>query len=447
MITISKRAMIRAVCFITAGILICTGALVQSYRTEEQYRAQIENEYQYALSDLSDSLSNLSITLKKSKYASTPAQLSGLSAKLWKDAGVAKSCLSRLPISDFHLQNTNRFLSQVGEYSMTLSKKVIGNGKITQEERDTLVTLGEYAKQMNDSVTEMKSNLDAGVTDLEELLTVKEEDISAEAANLTGFAELEDDFISYPSLIYDGPFSDHLMQREPLVLKDKAEISKEEAKKVAAKAFCLESEDQIMEESDVEGTMPAYRFIYGSEEVAISKNGGYLIYKICSKEHGEQRYSVDHAVQIGARYLSSMGFSGMKNTYYEISNGICTINFASIEGDATCYTDLIKVSVALDEGTVCGYDARGYLTNHRARDLKQPALTSGEAAAILSSELTVKNYKMAVIPTDGLNESYCYEFLCEGTDGENVLVYIDTQTGEEERILILIEDASGTLTL
>ena len=212
---------------------------------------------------------------------------------------------------------------------MTLSKKVIGNGKITQEERDTLVTLGEYAKQMNDSVTEMKSNLDAGVTDLEELLTVKEEDISAEAANLTGFAELEDDFISYPSLIYDGPFSDHLMQREPLVLKDKAEISKEEAKKVAAKAFCLESEDQIMEESDVEGTMPAYRFIYGSEEVAISKNGGYLIYKICSKEHGEQRYSVDHAVQIGARYLSSMGFSGMKNTYYEISNGICTINSVS----------------------------------------------------------------------------------------------------------------------
>mgnify|MGYP005767564335 CR=1 FL=1 len=448
MMTISKRAIIRAVCFLVAGILVCTGALVQSYRAEEQFRTQVEYEYQYALSDLSDSLSSLSVTLEKSRYASTPAQISGLSAKLWKEAGIAKNCLSRLPVSDFHLQNTNRFLSQVGEYSMTLSKKVIGDGEITQEERDTLVTLGEYAKQMNDSVTQMKSDLDAGITDLEQLLTAEvEEDSSTQVANLSGFAELEDDFVSYPSLIYDGPFSDHLLQREPLVLKDKAEISKEEAKEIAAKAFGIEDASQIMEESEEEGIMPAYRFVYGPEEAAVSKRGGYLIYKICSKEHGEQRYSVDHAVQIGARFLSSMGLSGMKNTYYEISNGVCTINFASIEGEATCYTDLIKVSVCLDEGKVCGYDARGYLTNHKARNLEQPKLTSGEAAAILSSELSVKNYQMAVIPTDGLNEAYCYEFLCEGSGGENVLVYIDTQTGEEERILILVEDESGTLTL
>ncbi len=448
MMTISKRTMIRAVSFLVAGVLICTGTLVQSYRAETQARTQVEYEYQYALSDLSDSLSNLAITLEKSRYASTPVQISGLSAKLWKEAGIAKNCLSRLPVSDFHLQNTNRFLSQVGEYSMTLSKKVIGKGKITREERDTLITLGEYAKQMNDSITRMKSDLDTGVTDLEQLFTAQsEEDGAAQAVHLSGFAELEDDFVSYPSLIYDGPFSDHLMQREPLVLKDKAEISREEAKQIAAKAFGIEDTSLIMEEADEEGTMPAYRFVYGPEEAAISKNGGYLIYKLCSKEHGEQRYSVDHAVQAGARFLSSMGLSGMKNTYYEISNGVCTINFASIEGEATCYTDLVKVSVCLDEGTVCGYDARGYLTNHKARNLQQPKLTSGDAAAILSDELKVKNYQMAVIPTNGLHEAYCYEFLCEGSGGENVLVYIDTQTGEEERILILIEDESGTLTL
>ena len=76
MMTISKRAIIRAVCFLVAGILVCTGALVQSYRAEEQFRTQVEYEYQYALSDLSDSLSSLSVTLEKSRYASTPAQIS-----------------------------------------------------------------------------------------------------------------------------------------------------------------------------------------------------------------------------------------------------------------------------------------------------------------------------------------------------------------------------------
>lgn len=448
MITISKRAMIRTVSFLTAGILVCSGALAQSYQAEQKYRAQVQFEYQYALSDLSDSLSSLSVTLEKGMYASTPAQVSGLSAKLWKEAGIAKNCLSRLPVSDFHLLNTNRFLSQVGEYSMTLAKKVVGKGEITQEERDTLSTLGEYAKQMNDSVTQMKSDLDAGVTNLEDILTAHtQDDGSKETMNLSGFAELEDDFVSYPTLIYDGPFSDHLLQREPLLLKDKAEITKEEAKSIAAKAFGVEDTNKLLEETDEEGMMPAYRFAYGSEEAAVSKSGGYLIYKVCSKEHLEQRYTVDYAIQTGARYLASMGLSGMKNTYYEISEGVCTINFASMEGEATCYTDLIKVSVALDDGVVCGYDARGYLTNHKARTLEKPKLSAREAADILSDQLTVKNYQMAVIPTDGLNEAYCYEFLCEGINGENVLVYIDTQTGEEERILILIEDESGTLTM
>ena len=446
--TISKRAIIRTVCFIAAGILVCSGALVQSYRAEQKYRMQVQYEYQYALSDLSDSLSNLSITLDKGRYASTPAQISGLSAKLWKEAGVAKNCLSRLPVSDFHLQNTNRFLSQVGEYSMTLAKKVIGQGKITQEERDTLSTLGEYAKEMNASIAQMKSDLDAGVTNMEEILTVQAQgEDSAQTANLSGFAELEDDFVSYPTLIYDGPFSDHLLERDPLLLQGKAEVSRNEARDIAAKALGAEDAGKLLEETDEDGTMPAYRFTYGSEEAAVSKNGGYLIYKVCSKEHREQRYTVDHAVQIGARYLASMGLSGMKNTYYEISDGVCTINFASMEGEATCYTDLVKVSVALDEGVVCGYDARGYLTNHKARSLEAPKLSSREAADILSDQLAVKNYQMAVIPTDGLNESYCYEFLCTGVDGENVLVYIDAQTGEEERILILIEDENGTLTM
>ena len=39
------------------------------------------------------------------------------------------------------------------------------------------------------------------------------------------------DFKDYPTLIYDGPFSDHIAQKEPLWLKGKAEISAEEAKK------------------------------------------------------------------------------------------------------------------------------------------------------------------------------------------------------------------------
>ena len=54
---------------------------------------------------------------------------------------------------------------------------------------------------------------------------------------------------------------------------------------------------------------------------------------------------------------------------------------------------------------------------------------------------------IAIIPTSGLNEVLCYEFLCSDSDGNQILVYIDVMTGEEENMLVLIEDENGTLTM
>ncbi len=41
----------------------------------------------------------------------------------------------------------------------------------------------------------------------------------------------------------------------------------------------------------------------------------------------------------------------------------------------------------------------------------------------------------------------CYEFLCRGQNDEQVLVYINSETGMEEQILILIETDNGTLAI
>lgn len=50
---------------------------------------------------------------------------------------------------------------------------------------------------------------------------------------------------------------------------------------------------------------------------------------------------------------------------------------------------------------------------------------------------------MAVIPSEGLREIACYEFSCIGRDDEQVLVYVNIETGEEEQILILLQDDTG----
>ena len=104
--------------------------------------------------------------------------------------------------------------------------------------------------------------------------------------------------------------------------------------------------------------------------------------------------------------------------------------------------------IALDTGRVVGFEAAGYLMNHtEQRDLPSPAVSAEQARALLAEGLTVLSQRLAVIPTSGEYELLCHEFKCQDTDGRHVLIYVNVQTGQEERIVILLEDENGTLVL
>ena len=85
--------------------------------------------------------------------------------------------------------------------------------------------------------------------------------------------------------------------------------------------------------------------------------------------------------------------------------------------------------------------------NHSVRKLPDVAITEEEARSILSKRLTVQSHGMAIIPTEGLSETLCHEFMCQGGGDEQVLVYVNVQTGMEEQILIVIKDEMGILAI
>ncbi len=70
-----------------------------------------------------------------------------------------------------------------------------------------------------------------------------------------------------------------------------------------------------------------------------------------------------------------------------------------------------------------------------------------QAAGLLEPGLQVLNDRLAVIPTEGKGERCCREFLCRTEAGGNCLVYLDAVTGEEAKVLLLVEDDDGTLTV
>ena len=69
-----------------------------------------------------------------------------------------------------------------------------------------------------------------------------------------------------------------------------------------------------------------------------------------------------------------------------------------------------------------------------------------EAEGMLSANLTVVSRALALIPITPQTERLCYEF--RGTcGGEEYIVYISVETGEEEQIFRIINTEDGELVM
>ncbi len=411
--------------FIAAAFLVLAGTTISGYVEAARLRRDLQYTYDRALGDLNDCVSSMQVTLEKSLYANTPTQQNGLAARVMREASLAKGALAVLPVSDGSLFEASRFITQAGDFAMSLSARISAGGTITEEEYASLQQLSEYASRLQESLRNADPDFSSGSSD--------------------NFKDTSDEFADYPTLIYDGPFSDHIAQRQPVFLEGEEELPQGNAQKCAAD-FLGVPQDELSHDGDTAGNLATYNFSRGTQRITVSRLGGHVVSLIDAREAGEQTLDEEQAKAAAAAFLESRGMTDMKESYYVVSDGVCTINYAYEQDGVICYPDLVKVSVALDNGGVVEYNASGFLMNHTDRDLSQVALTADEARESVSPYLTPDEGRLALIPTAGLNEVLTYEFHCEGQNGEQVLVYINAETGYEEQILILLQTDNGVLT-
>lgn len=441
---LSRRARVRAVTFFLAGILILFGFLLQFRSRAIEAERALEVQYLRSMEDLSTALGNVETTLMKVQVTASPDTLSTLSSNLWRESGLAKECLAILPIRDLNLEGTYKYLSQVGEYAMALSRQAADGTAPSQEALQNLQALEQYANQFHQEVLAAEDAVQTGSLSLRQSNT----DAAANEEVFSfsdGFEEMEESLAGCPSLVYDGPFSDHLLQQTPRMTAQAAEVSLEEAQEKAA-AACGVNPADLTAGSDELGEMPCYCFDSENGYAAVTKKGGYLCYFMRYRALGETTLTEAECTEKAKAYLNTIGISSVRETYYEINGGQITLNFAHEEDGVLCYPDLVKVTVAMDNGDILRYDARGYLMNHQERENLSPTVPEAEARQVLSAALQVEGSKLAVIPTEGGEEVLCYEFQSTVQDRQ-VLVYVNAQTGEEEQVLLLYVDENGTLSL
>ena len=437
------------ICLVSLLLVALGGAYY--YSRARKAENALHNTYMRALHDMGDFVNDIDVSLKKALLAGDATQMSALSTQLYMQSEAAKACLAQMPIENASFDKTQKFLSQVGDYSSYLSKKSISEDKISDEEYNNLSTLSSYAASVNEEFTRLENSVYDGTIKVEMLKNSSPFTVYAESSDFAdGLSKIDSLPQEYPSLIYDGPFSDHLETTEPKLLKDKDPVSKASAEKTAKNFLGDERGKNLKYDGPGEGIIETYMFSANSGNssvsMEVSKKGGVVLWMLDSRDVKTERLTVNQAMAAGENFLMQRGFHSMKSSYYEVSDNIATVNYAYFENGTVMYPDLIKVKIAMDNGEVLGFEAQGYVMCHREREIPENVIGEEKAQEIAGTHLSIDNVSMAYIPLESKREVYCYEL--KGTLGKNnFLIYVNAETGEEEKILMLIETESGILTI
>ena len=442
---VSRRGKIRVRLYASVLILVLFSAFVINAQKASELSRQLNADAERSLSTLEACMSSINTNLTKGLYANTTPMLSSMAISLTRDAASAKNSLSALPLSDTQLDNMLKFLSQVGAFVSTLDRKLSLGEPITSEERNQLKQLIDISQKLLSELDTITQGVEDGSVSFKQAGSTLQKSTDQSVQIDSAFGDAEQTITDYPTLIYDGPFSDHILNQSPKTLEGKSDISKEKALEIASDFIGIDK-STLRFDSETNGVIETYNFFVDSINISVCKKGGAVLYLLGSSSAGESVISPEQAVENAKSFLSAKGYENMKESYCSTQDGICTVNFAYENEGVICYPDLIKLSVSLETGNIISFDARGYIMNHTDRPPVQSKISADEAKMSVSDYLTVMSSRLAVIPTDYKTEKTAYEFHCKTPDEQEVLVYIDVLTAKEDDILLLLYSDGGILT-
>lgn len=451
-----KKYAVITISFLTVAAVSLGIFAAGQHRRAETYKLYMENNFQHAFDELVTAVGEMDTALQKSLYATSPGMVSAVCTEVFGKAMTAQMSLGVLPFSSQEMEEISGFISRVGDYAFALSRAAASGETYSEEQTENLKSLSDTASLLAQNMKGLQTDMFDGVLSMDELYKSEStldsmEETEVEQTVGGSMRLIESEFPEVPALIYDGPFSQHLADHSPAMLEGMEEIDENTGRDIAAKFLRIER-TRVYPAGECEGEIPC--IYYSAQQtdgetvsVAISRKGGAVLGMLSSRQAGEVRVSIEDALEAASEFLSTRGISGMRETYHMLQGSVLTVNYAFEQGEVLCYPDLIKVSVAMDTGVVCAFEATGYVSSHHLRSLPEVAVSAEKASERVAAGLSIENTRLALIPTAGGEERLCHEFLCKDEEERHFLIYVNAENGVQEKILILLEDENGSLTI
>ncbi|HHY17629.1 MAG TPA: hypothetical protein GX524_06085, partial [Firmicutes bacterium] len=233
------------------------------YKQVKHLRIRSEVARQRAIFNLISHVENIEGNLAKARVSSTLAQQSSFLTACWSHSQAAQENISLMGMTTVDLSGVQKFVAQVGDYSMVLSQKLARGDTVTQSEWQELARLETSVKDLARALAETgisastakspQTGARSFILGIESLLLLAP---SSDEAWFRGFSEIESLIQSVPSPAYDGPFSDRSLASKFLA-NPGPQISPDKAKAVALGFLNPEEQFGSIRVENVDGGIPA----------------------------------------------------------------------------------------------------------------------------------------------------------------------------------------------
>lgn len=411
---------------------------------KNHYKTELENVYENNFYDLLDSVNNLENKMAKIINANSSTYQRKTLLEASRNASEAEISVSYLPFSHSDIEETSRMINQVAGYTSTLAEKMVSGEGLSDDELSTLEKVHQSIVQLKSQLNEFERKLNNGYSILDSSANL---DSGSNEFSKT-ISNLKNNDVEYPTMIYDGPFSDSVVNSAVKGLKGSV-ITQEEAAEIAQKNF--RNTAIVDYEGETKGRFETYNFrITNADDellyIQITQKGGNILTVSGAGRDGQQAIDLARAKDIALEFA---GENGIKNAEVVWSDQIANdvyLNIAPTQNGIVLYPDLVKVKINLASGTVVGYDATSYFTNHVERSLSKGSLASSTAVGKVPSNFEIVASRTVLSPLDYNREVVCIEVEARN-ENSTYYFYFNAENGDLENVLKVIETDNGNLLM
>lgn len=422
----------------TVGFGIAYGV---SMSKANEYSTQLENVYKKNYFELVENANAVDTNISKLLASDDQKYQAKMLSEISQDAKEMQNNIGAMPLSSDSILQSVRFINQMSGYTKILQDKLGEGESISQDDMETL-------KQMHDTLTEMKLFLNKMSDRMIDGYSI----VKAKHRHHGDFDEFSLDFgqmhaqdSDYPTMIYDGPFSDSVVNKKIVGLSGE-ELSKEEVHEKVDEVF--KNATSLKYDGQANGRFKTFNFAVKNADgqrlfVQATKVGGHILTVSGHNESGTKNLDYTQAKNVALDFARKTGIENAKVVWHQELDDQIYFNIAPVQDGIILYPDLVKIKVDLEHGNVVGYDAIAYLTNHTSRALGGAQKTEAEAKSIIDSSFEIGEGRLCLSPLDFNREVLCWEFECH-RDNATYYIYINAQTGIEENILKVVETSDGS---